>query len=101
MTVRRWSSPSGGEPRTTRPYKSTVSPALSWYQRGLIYAQVRRPDESLSELREAVAKGFKDVARMKSDATLDPLRARVDFKKLLADLERERHPASTTRQSGS
>jgi hypothetical protein len=38
-------------------------------------------------LREAVSKGYKDVAHMKKDADLDPLRPRQDFRKLLAQLE--------------
>jgi serine/threonine-protein kinase len=38
-------------------------------------------------LRQAVAKGFQDVASMKEDADLDVLRPRDDFQKLLADLE--------------
>jgi eukaryotic-like serine/threonine-protein kinase len=39
-------------------------------------------------LRQAVAKGFKDATHMKKDIDLDPLREREDFKKLLADLEK-------------
>ena len=31
--------------------------------------------------------GYKDAAHMKKDSDLDPLRAREDFKKLLAELE--------------
>jgi tetratricopeptide (TPR) repeat protein len=42
---------------------------------------------ALDLLREAVKKGFKDVAHMKKDPDLDPLRNRDDFKKLLAQLE--------------
>ena len=38
-------------------------------------------------LREAVSKGFKNVAHMKRDTDLDPLRQREDFQKLLAVLE--------------
>jgi hypothetical protein len=38
-------------------------------------------------LRDAVAKGYKDAARMKEDKDLAPLRDRDDFKKLLAELE--------------
>jgi hypothetical protein len=37
--------------------------------------------------REAVSKGYKDVAHVKTDTDLDPLRQRDDFKKLLAKLE--------------
>jgi hypothetical protein len=43
-------------------------------------------------LRQAVAKGFKDVAHLKKDSDLDPLRQREDFKKLLRELERKDQP---------
>lgn len=38
-------------------------------------------------LCEAVNRGYKDVAHMKGDADLDPLRQRDDFRKLVAELE--------------
>ena len=38
-------------------------------------------------LRDAVSKGYKDVAHMKKDTDLDPLRQRDDFRKLVAELE--------------
>ena len=38
-------------------------------------------------LREAVSKGYQDVAHMKKDTVLDPLREREDFQKLIAELE--------------
>jgi tetratricopeptide (TPR) repeat protein/tRNA A-37 threonylcarbamoyl transferase component Bud32 len=52
-------------------------------------------DRALAALREAVAKGYKDVEHMKKDSDLDPLRGRDDFKKLVAELEsagREKKP---------
>src|SRR5262249_67757 len=39
-------------------------------------------------LRQAVGKGWKDTAHMKTDDDLKALRRRDDFKKLLADLEK-------------
>jgi tetratricopeptide (TPR) repeat protein len=44
-------------------------------------------DRALALLHQAVVKGFQDVAHMKKNTELDPLRSREDFKKLLADLE--------------
>jgi hypothetical protein len=44
-------------------------------------------DRAMTLLREAVAKGFQDVERMKNDTALDPLRNREDFQKLVAELE--------------
>jgi serine/threonine protein kinase/tetratricopeptide (TPR) repeat protein len=40
-------------------------------------------------LRQAIGKGIKDAAHMKKDTDLDALRAREDFRKLLADLDGE------------
>jgi hypothetical protein len=42
---------------------------------------------SVKLLRDAVSKGYKDVAHVKKDADLDPLRQRDDFQKLVAELE--------------
>jgi serine/threonine protein kinase/tetratricopeptide (TPR) repeat protein len=39
-------------------------------------------------LRRAVAKGYRDVTHMKEDADLDSIRHRADFKKLLAELQK-------------
>jgi serine/threonine protein kinase/tetratricopeptide (TPR) repeat protein len=44
-------------------------------------------DRAMAVLRQAVARGYTDAAHMKEDSDLEPLRAREDFKKLLADLE--------------
>jgi hypothetical protein len=44
---------------------------------------------AVQRLREAVAHGNKDVAKMKNDTNLDPLRARPDFQQLLAELEQK------------
>jgi len=38
-------------------------------------------------LRDAVAKGYKDVLHMKRETDLDPLRQREDFQMLVAELE--------------
>jgi serine/threonine protein kinase/tetratricopeptide (TPR) repeat protein len=46
----------------------------------------RYADRAVSMLRRAVASGYRDEAQMKRDPTLQPLRAREDFKKLLAEL---------------
>ena len=43
-------------------------------------------DRALDALRQAVQKGFKDVARLKQDASLEPLRSREEFQELLAGL---------------
>jgi hypothetical protein len=38
-------------------------------------------------LRDAVSKGYKDVAHMKKDTSLDPLRQREHFPTLVAERE--------------
>jgi serine/threonine protein kinase/tetratricopeptide (TPR) repeat protein len=47
-------------------------------------------DAAMKLLREAVSKGFKDVAHLKKDPDLDPLRQREDFKMVVADSEGKR-----------
>jgi tetratricopeptide (TPR) repeat protein len=44
-------------------------------------------DAAMRFLRDAVRKGYKDVAHMKKHADLDPLRQRDDFQKFVAELE--------------
>jgi tetratricopeptide (TPR) repeat protein len=46
-------------------------------------------NRALALLRQAIVRGYKDAASMKKDPNLEPLRARGDFKKLLADLEEQ------------
>jgi tetratricopeptide (TPR) repeat protein len=47
-------------------------------------------DAAMRLLRDAVSKGYKDVAHMKKDDDLAPLRPRQDFQKLVAELEGKR-----------
>src|SRR5262249_222733 len=44
-------------------------------------------DAAMKLLRDAVSKGYQDVARLKKDTDLDPLRQRDDFRKLVVELE--------------
>lgn len=46
-------------------------------------------DAAMKLLRDAVCKGNKDVAHLKKDTSLDPLRRRDDFRTLVAELERK------------
>jgi tetratricopeptide (TPR) repeat protein len=47
-------------------------------------------EAAMKLLRDAVRKGYQDVAHMKKDTDLDALRQRQDFQKLIAELERKR-----------
>jgi serine/threonine-protein kinase len=46
-------------------------------------------EQSLAALRQALAKGYKNLTQLKKDKDLDPLRSRDYFHKLLAGLEQE------------
>ena len=49
------------------------------------FGRARR--RSAEATRDGVSKGYKDVAHMRKDTDLDPLRQRDDFHKLVAELE--------------
>ena len=53
-------------------------------------AQAKAAQQAMDFLRQAVAEGFKDLARLKVDKDVDSLRGREDFKKLVAELEQAR-----------
>jgi hypothetical protein len=44
-------------------------------------------DRAVAALRQALANGYKDIAHLKKDKDLDPLRRRDDFQKLLREVE--------------
>ncbi len=44
-------------------------------------------DAAMKLVREAVNKGYKDVARLKKDTDLAPLRRQAEFRKIVAELE--------------
>jgi serine/threonine-protein kinase len=45
-------------------------------------------DRAVEALRQALSKGYKDIAHLQKDKDLDPLRPRDDFQKLLAEPEK-------------
>ncbi len=49
-------------------------------------------DQAMEMLQKAVQAGYNDVAHMKKDTDLDPLRKREDFKKFIAELEKKFPP---------
>jgi serine/threonine protein kinase len=49
-------------------------------------------DSAMAALRQAIDKGAKEVAKMPSDPSFDPLRLRADFQTLLAELEGKAKP---------
>jgi|GEM_PF-3231440 len=46
--------------------------------------------DALWALRDAIREGYRDVAQLEKDPDLDPLRARDDFKSLVAELKKKR-----------
>jgi eukaryotic-like serine/threonine-protein kinase len=60
-----------------------------WYLRALAYAQGNRSENAIADLRQAIAKGYKDVDQLKTDSRLNPLRTQDEFKNLLTKLEGE------------
>jgi serine/threonine protein kinase len=55
-------------------------------------------DQAIAILRDAVAKGYRDIEHMKKDKTLDALRQREDFKNLLAELETKKKESGVRNQ---
>jgi serine/threonine protein kinase/tetratricopeptide (TPR) repeat protein len=49
-------------------------------------------DRAVASLRQAVAKKAKEIAGVKTDSVLDPLRPRTDFQKLLTEIDAARRP---------
>jgi hypothetical protein len=55
-------------------------------------------DSALAALRQAIETGAKEVTRMPRDASLDPLRSRQDFQKLLAGVEAKQKESGVRKQ---
>ncbi len=53
---------------------------------------VAEADRAMTSLREAVGLGFRDLAVMRTDSDLDPLRSRPDFQLLLMDVAMPAEP---------
>ena len=58
-----------------------------WRVRAAAYVKLNQPQLAVADLRQAFAKGFKDLEGVKKDELFAPLRDREDFKKLLAEVE--------------
>ena len=48
----------------------------------------RNADAAVTSMRKAVAAGFRDLARLKNDPAMSPLRGLVEFQELITELER-------------
>jgi tetratricopeptide (TPR) repeat protein len=72
--------------------------ADQWYNVACVYAlassqsadnKQEYADRAMELLHQAVTVGYQDAAQMKEDTDLDPLRARDDFQKLIAELAKK------------
>ena len=81
--------------------KSDTWKSGQWYNFACIYAVAsgkvadkkhEYADRAMQLLAKTVKAGYKDAAHMQKDPDLDPLREREDFKKLLAELEKQNPP---------
>jgi tetratricopeptide (TPR) repeat protein/serine/threonine protein kinase len=61
----------------------------AWYLRGVAQAGLNQPEKAVADLRQASAKGFKNLEQIKNDPRLNSLRKRKDFSELLEALEQK------------
>jgi hypothetical protein len=82
------------------------SPAVQLYNFACVYSLASAKDKAKQDeyaqravalLRQAVLAGYKNVAHLKQDSDLDPLRLRDDFKMVLAEIEKGKEPAPSSR----
>src|SRR5262249_4007674 len=59
----------------------------SFHFRAVAYVKLNRPELAIADLRQAVAKGYKNLEGIKSDDSFAPLRNREDYKELLAEID--------------
>ncbi len=59
-----------------------------YYHLTRVYSMGGKKKEAVASLRNAVAKGFKDVALLESSPDLEPLRSMPEFQKIIEDLKR-------------
>jgi serine/threonine protein kinase len=59
----------------------------AWHTRAVAYMKLNQPALAVADLRQAIAKGYKDLQGIDNDERFAPLRSREDFKKLLAEAE--------------
>ncbi|HEY7423308.1 MAG TPA: serine/threonine-protein kinase, partial [Gemmataceae bacterium] len=57
------------------------------YFRAVGYVNLNQPERAVADLRQAIAKGYRNLQGMKNDGRFASLRTREDFKKLLAEAE--------------
>jgi serine/threonine protein kinase/tetratricopeptide (TPR) repeat protein len=71
----------------TRAIELKITLPEAWVLKAAAHAQRDEPEQAVAELRQAVAKGYRDAGRLKSRGDLAGLREREDFRRLVKDLE--------------
>jgi serine/threonine protein kinase/tetratricopeptide (TPR) repeat protein len=62
--------------------------SMSWRDRAFAYVKLNQPEKAVADLRQAIQTGLPDAQQiLKTDADLEPLRSREDFRKLMAELK--------------
>jgi tetratricopeptide (TPR) repeat protein len=58
-----------------------------WYLRATANSRLNKLDFALADLRQAIAKGFIDVEKLRTDPHFDPLTSNSEFTRILTELE--------------
>jgi tetratricopeptide (TPR) repeat protein len=60
-----------------------------WMGRAQAHLARRQPDEAFADIREAVRRGFDNVAHLRNAPDFAPLRQRAAFQELLKEMEKK------------
>ena len=60
---------------------------ITWYNLACSYSILKRLDESLESLRQAVARGYRDLTTLRSDPDLENLRRSPHYPQFLASVK--------------
>jgi hypothetical protein len=64
-----------------------------WYTKACVHSLAGQKEEAIASIREALANGFTDYDRYRSDTDFDALRDNPEFKALLAEIKAKYGPA--------
>jgi tetratricopeptide (TPR) repeat protein len=70
-------------------------PARPWLARGQAWAECGQPEKAVADLRQAVARGFRDLDQLQTDAAWQSLASRDDFQELVREIAANKAPPNT------
>jgi tetratricopeptide (TPR) repeat protein len=70
-------------------------PARPWLARGQAWAESGQPEKAVADLRQAVARGFRDLDQLQTDAAWQSLASRDDFQELVREIAANKAPPNT------